>query len=236
MESKSGWSARSALACYFSLAGGIFLGAFILLLLLLLFGIILNGEDLGFPLVIISTPINELIILGITLLFARHRGAGFKALGWKKTSLGIVVIASILTIPLFFSAVGISVLEEAFFGPDPTSELVETQIMPRNGFQLVILIIFSLVLVGPCEELAFRGFIQKGFENSFGNTKGLLVTSLLFGLLHGLNTLYAIATTFVAGLILGYVWQRTGGNTIVSALMHGLNNSIAFILAYFSTV
>ncbi|MGD8564970.1 MAG: type II CAAX endopeptidase family protein [Candidatus Bathyarchaeota archaeon] len=236
MGSEHGWNARSALACYFSLAGGIILGAFVLIFLLVVFGFSPNGEDLGFPIVILATPINELIILGITVLFARNKGADFKELGWKRASLGILVIASILTIPLFFSAVGISVLEETLFGPDPGLEGYEAQVMPRNSLQLIILVIFSFVLVGPCEEIAFRGFIQKGFENSFGNMRGLLVASLLFGLLHGLNTLYAIATTFVAGLILGYVWQRTGGNTIVSALMHGLNNSIAFILAYFSTV
>jgi len=66
--------------------------------------------------------------------------------------------------------------------------------------------------------------------------KGLLISSVLFGLMHGLNTLYAIVPVFVVGLVLGYVWQRTGGNTTASALMHGVYDSIAVALAYFFSV
>ena len=65
---------------------------------------------------------------------------------------------------------------------------------------------------------------------------GLVIASVLFGLLHGLNTLYAIVPLIVGGLVLGYVWQRTGGNTNASALMHGVYDSVAIALAYFFTV
>jgi len=41
----------------------------------------------------------------------------------------------------------------------------------------------------------------------------ILITSALFRLMHGSNTLYAIVPVFVVGLVFGYVWQRTGGNT-----------------------
>ncbi len=168
MGSEHGWTARSALACYFSLAGGIILGAFVLIFLLLIFGFSPNGEDLGFPIVILATPINELIILGITVLFARNKGADFNDLGWKKASLGILVIASILTIPLFFSAVGISVLEETLFGPDPGLEGFEAQVMPRNGFQLIILVIFSLVLVGHAKRWPLEGSFKKALKIHLG--------------------------------------------------------------------
>jgi len=38
--------------------------------------------------------------------------------------------------------------------------------------------------------------------------------------MQGLNTLYVIVPVFVVGLVFGYVWQRTGGNTAASALLH----------------
>nr|NIR87227.1 CPBP family intramembrane metalloprotease [Candidatus Bathyarchaeota archaeon] len=133
-------------------------------------------------------------------------------------------------------AVGISTGEQIVFGPDPMSELVEESVAPRDSFQLVAMIALSLALVGPCEELAFRGFVQKGFENSFGKIKGLLIASVLFGLLHGLNTLYAIVPLFAVSLVFGYVWQKTGGNTTASALMHGVYDSITIAIAYFLAV
>ncbi len=65
---------------------------------------------------------------------------------------------------------------------------------------------------------------------------GLLIASVLFGLPHALDTLYAFAPAFVGGLVLGYVWQQTGGNTTASALMHGINNSISIAIMYFLAV
>lgn len=234
MENQFGWKAKLSLACYFVLVIGLLMGA--LMVELILLGMRIDYLDLPFPIAFISLPINETIVLGVTLLFARHTGANLRELGLKKASLRILTIVSVAAILLFLMGVGISVSENVVFGPDPTGELVEKTVMPRSYFQLIAMLFLSLVLVGPCEELAFRGFVQKGFENSFGKTKGLLIAAVLFGLVHGLNTLYSIVPAFAAGMVLGYVWQHTGGNTTASALMHGINNSIAITIAYFLTI
>jgi len=234
MENQSEWRAKLSLACYLVLVVGILMGSLIVELILL--GMGTDYMDLPFPIALISLPVNETIILGVTILFARHKGASLKQLGLKKASLRILTIVSVGAVLLLLMGVAISIGEDMVFGRDPTEELVEKLVMPRDSLQLIAMIALSLVLVGPCEELAFRGFVQKGFENSFGKTTGLLIASVLFGLLHGLNTLYAIVPAFAAGLVLGYVWQQTGGNTTASALMHGINNSIAIAIAYFLTV
>ena len=237
MENQSEWSGKLAWACYLALVGGILAGSFVAALVFL--GMEINPEDipdLPYPAALVSLPINEGIILGVTLLFARYKGASLKELGLKKASSRVLAIVSVVAVALFLLGVGISVGEELVFGPDPTGETYYKLVVPRDSLQLVAIIVFSLVLVGPCEELAFRGFVQRGFENSFGKLEGLLVASVLFGLLHGLNTLYAIIPTFVGGLVLGYVWQQTGGNTTASALMHGVNNSISIAIAYFLTI
>jgi len=234
MENQSEWRAKLSLACYLVLVVGILMGSLIVELILL--GMGTDYMDLPFPIALISLPVNETIILGVTILFARHKGASLKQLGLKKASLRILTIVSVGAVLLLLMGVAISIGEDMVFGRDPTEELVEKLVMPRDSLQLIAMIALSLVLVGPCEELAFRGFVQKGFENSFGKTKGLLIASVLFGLLHGLNTLYAIVPAFAAGLVLGYLWQQTGGNTTASALMHGINNSIAIAIAYFLTV
>jgi len=237
MEDQSKWKAKIALACYFALVGGILMGSFIMAFVLIgMYGLETDYMDLPFPIALISLPINESIILGVTLLFARYKGVSLRELGLKKASFRILAIVSVVAVPLFLLGVGISIGEEMVFGSDPTAELVEMSVMPRDSLQLVAMIVLSLVLVGPCEELAFRGFVQRGFENSFGKMGGLLVTSVLFGVMHGLNTLYAILPVFVVSLFLGYVWQRTGGNTTVSALMHGVYDSIAIATAYFLSV
>ena len=234
MDNQSDWKAKMALACYFALVGGTLIGS--LMVELILSGMGIDYLDLPFPFALVATPVNESIILGVTLLFAKYNGASFKELGLKKASFRILLIVSVLAVFLFLIGLGISIVEEIVFGPDPIGKLVAKSVMPRNSFQLITIIALSIVLVGPCEELAYRGFIQKGFENSFGKMKGFIIASAAFGLLHGLNTPYAIIPAFAGGLILGVIWQKTGRNTSVSALMHGMNNSISFVIAYLLAV
>jgi len=232
MENHFFWRAKTALVCYFMLAAGILIGSIIVVVILL--GLGLDFQELPFPSAFISLPINESIILGITLLFAKQKGVGLRELGLKKPNMRTIVILSFAAMFLLLLAGSISVVEEFVFGPDPDAELLVEAILPKDSFQLVALIGISLALVGPAEELAFRGFIQRGLETSFGKTAGLLIASILFGLLHGLNSLRSIIPVTVVSLFLGYVWQKTDGNTAASAWMHGLYDAIAITLAYFA--
>lgn len=226
------WKAKTALLCYILLIGGILIGGLILAAIIL--GLGFDIQELTFPSAIISLPINEGIILAITLLFAKQKGANLKKLGWKKPSLKTLVIVSLAALLLIAIATGISIVEELILGPDPEAELIVEAILPRDTLQLIALIGISMVLVGPAEELAFRGFIQRGFETSFGKTTGLLIASVLFGLLHGLNSLRSIIPVTILSLFLGYVWQKTDGNTTATAWMHGLYDAITIALAYFA--
>ncbi len=234
MENQSGWKAKIAFACYLALALGILMGGIIVAFMFL--GLGLDYQELTFPAALISIPINEGIILGITLLFAKPEGANLRKLGLKKPSIKIILIVSFAAVLLLLLAGTISAIEEVMLGPDPMAEDFVTALLPRDMFQLIAIIFLSLVLVGPVEELAFRGFIQRGFENSFGKTEGLLLASLLFGLLHGLNSLRAIIPVSVTSLVLGYVWQKTDGNTTASAWMHGIYDAITIAIAYFVSV
>lgn len=234
MENQSGWKAKIAFVCYLALAGGIFLGSIVAAFILL--GMGLDYQELTFPIALISLPINEGIILGITLIFAKHKGASLRELGLKKPKLKLLLLVSLAAFFLLLLAGTIARIEEFILGPDATAEELVQVLVPRNLLQLIAIIGLSLALVGPAEELAFRGFVQRGFENSFGKTGGLLIASVLFGLLHGLNSLRSIIPVSVVSLVLGYIWQKTDGNTTSTAWMHGLYDAIAIAIAYFAPV
>jgi len=130
MESQSVWRAKLSLFCYFALIGGLLLGSFIVAFVLIgMYGLRTDYTDLPFPIALISLPINETIFLGVTLLFARYKGAGLKELGLKKASLKVLMIVSVIAAPLLLLGVGVSIGEEMVFGPDPTAELVEKALM-----------------------------------------------------------------------------------------------------------
>jgi membrane protease YdiL (CAAX protease family) len=235
MENQPLWKAKSAILCYIALAAGIVLGSLIVAAILLGLGLdSLNLQEMSFPLALISLPITEGIILTITLLFARYKGASLRDLGLKKPRLKIMVIVSLAAVLLLILAGSIGAVEETVLGPEPDAANLTYAVLPRNGLQLIALLAISIALVGPAEELAFRGFVQRGFENSFGKVGSLLIASILFGLLHGLNSFYSILPVTIVSLFLGYVWQKTDGNTTATAWLHGLYDAIAIAISYFA--
>ena len=69
------------------------------------------------------------------------------------------------------------------------------------------------LLVGLTEELAFRGYLQQALSRGMGFWPAALVTSLIFGLLHGFNpheSVIGIAAVCGAGLIFCLGLRRTG--------------------------
>ena len=91
----------------------------------------------------------------------------------------------------------------------------------------------SILVVGPAEELLFRGVIQGGLRRSFGAAPAILIASVLFGLLHvGVDgtlpeQLAYMGVTVLLGALLGVLYERTD-NIVIPALAHGLYNAIIF--------
>ena len=96
-----------------------------------------------------------------------------------------------------------------------------------------VLQLFLIALMsGIGEELLFRGVLQTMFTHWFGGeTQGLifgvLLTSILFGLVHPINKLYVVLC-FVIGVYLGliFVWS---GNLVVPIILHAAYNFVAFL-------
>jgi len=82
--------------------------------------------------------------------------------------------------------------------------------------------ILALLALAPaiCEELAFRGYILTGLQHRGSRWGAIVVSSLLFGLTHGI--LQQSITASLVGIVIGYVAVQTG------SLLPG----IAFHLVY----
>ena len=100
-----------------------------------------------------------------------------------------------------------------------------------------LLLVGNILLIGPAEELLFRGVIQGRLRESFGPAIAIGITSLGFALSHipsywiggsdlfTLGVLFALLGIAAGGLILGTIYERTK-NLIVVALIHGLINAV----------
>jgi len=95
----------------------------------------------------------------------------------------------------------------------------------------------TILLTAPAEELLFRGLVQGLFRQAYGVVPGVVVTSLLFGVVHWValsgtgSRLTYIGVAAALGLVLGAVYEKTE-NLAVPIIVHGVYNAILFTAAY----
>jgi len=94
-----------------------------------------------------------------------------------------------------------------------------------NIINLTIIMVF---LVSPIEEMIFRSILQTRLEIVLGGREALIVTSILFGLMHsGYGSIYEIFYITLVGAVIGYLYYGTRSLPLV-ALIHGFMNVFFF--------
>jgi membrane protease YdiL (CAAX protease family) len=98
---------------------------------------------------------------------------------------------------------------------------------------LIAQLVFLAFVVGPTEELLFRGLIQTGLRESLGSW-GIVIGAVLFGFFHLINlasqplgsTALQVLTAIVIGLAFGALYDRTR-NLVGASLAHCMADSRA---------
>lgn len=104
---------------------------------------------------------------------------------------------------------------------------------------LLTLAAVSLLLVGPAEEILFRGAVQGTLRLAFGRWPAILGASVVFTAVHAgalvsqplAPGLVALAVVGLVSIALGYAFERTGSLT-VPILVHGLYDCLLLVGAY----
>jgi membrane protease YdiL (CAAX protease family) len=125
----------------------------------------------------------------------------------------------------------------AYLGFDHASNQI-IEVGREEPTVFLVLIPLSFLLVGPGEELLFRGLIQGTLRESFHPARALILASLIFAMVHvfslqGSGKLVYIGVVFTLALVLGVTYERTD-NLAVPALIHGAYNAVQFGLAYYT--
>jgi len=108
--------------------------------------------------------------------------------------------------------------------------IIETNnlIPDLSVFNLLKLSIVMILFVGLVEEVIFRSILQTRLEIVLGNKTGLIVTSILFGLMHsGYGSINEILYTSFVGFVIGYLFYRTRSLPLVT-MIHGFINVFLF--------
>ncbi|GEN46183.1 CPBP family intramembrane glutamic endopeptidase [Alkalibacillus haloalkaliphilus] len=108
------------------------------------------------------------------------------------------------------------------------SESTRSFILEINEVELTLMIlllnlVITIVVAPIFEEIIFRGFLFGRMSYKFGVTKGVIISSVLFGLLHGPNFIGATLT----GIILCLIFIKTG-SLIIPVILHMIYNIFAY--------
>ncbi|MFB6281174.1 MAG: lysostaphin resistance A-like protein [Haloferacaceae archaeon] len=107
----------------------------------------------------------------------------------------------------------------------------------ENPAFFLYMIPVSVLLVGPMEELIFRGTVQGLLRRAWGPAAAVVVASALFGVVHWVALLGTgskvsyVAIAAALGLILGAVYELSD-NLAVPAAVHGAYNAVLFGVQY----
>jgi membrane protease YdiL (CAAX protease family) len=150
--------------------------------------------------------------------------ADYLALRWttlKNVALGIV---SLFVLVAFWDT-----LSRAL-GREITPGFMGDVLKSAQGEGALWLLVIAFCIAAPIsEELMARGFLYRGWSETFLRPAGAIVlSSLAWTSLHLQYDWFFFGEVFSIGLLLGY-WRYRTGSTWLTILLHGLNNLAATV-------
>lgn len=190
--------------------------------------------------VLVSTVLLQGVAFGtVSLVYLRLRGLGVPYLGvrvptlreWLTVASGwVLALAGAVTMVVVVVVTGL----------DPAANRVG-ELGRADPLVFALLIPISFLLIGPGEELLFRGVIQNSLVEALGRIPGILLATLLFAAAHVFSLAgplsgraVTVLLLFVPGLVLALTYDYSQ-NIVVPALVHGAYNATLFALSFLGT-
>ena len=110
--------------------------------------------------------------------------------------------------------------------------------IPNNIFDLILFILMMSFLIGLPEEIMFRGFVQRSFENSLTKPAALLLTAVYFAFFHiflyilqPIIFLFSIIPFIGLSILLGLI-RNWRGDIIACIFTHLVYNSTQIFILF----
>ncbi len=213
------------------------------------FSVLIEEPQDPIGLALLATAIGQLVgFAGLSLWYLRRREFSWEQI---KTYLGVrfptlkeygIIIGAWILILILSIIVGLFLMEllpevTGTEPPEPADDPITDMIIDDPAI-VPLLMLFMFLIVGPAEELLFRGVIQGRLRERFSAGPAILFATLIFTLVHVITYIGApaqVAVTllvlFVTAIVLGIVYEYTK-NIVVVSLLHGLHNSMVILFTY----
>ncbi len=138
---------------------------------------------------------------------------------------GYVAIIPIMFLTLFATTVVINYFKLT----PPVQPIVDLLLKEKKMSMLIYASIFAAVAGPIMEEIFFRGFMYNALKKKMGILLSMLLTSIIFSLLHA--HLIGIVPILILGLLLNYLYEKTG-SLIPSIVVHITHNLASLAMVF----
>ena len=168
---------------------------------------------------IVASPAT-IAVLWIAIRMARRDFAEYLALNWPSSSELLRALA-ITAILLLAETLAVSVVGAEQISPDP-------YLSAKEAGGLLIFLIGGCIAVPVMEEFVVRGFMFRGWSQSFlGPVGSIVLTSALWAMIHTQYDWFGRFWIFVTGLALGNFRWRSN-STWLPVMVHSAINIFIF--------
>ncbi len=147
----------------------------------------------------------------------------------KRTNIALPFIVSLLTFVTFFCSLNFINMITHFLSQ---GLVAPTSSVPLANFgQFLLSVLFFAVVPAVVEELLFRGLIFNGLKNSFNAKIAVILSSIIFTLIH--FSIFQTVYQLILGVVLSLILLFTN-SLLLTMLMHFLNNFLIVFISYLS--
>jgi hypothetical protein len=188
--------------------------------------------------------IGFLISMLLMLLVFKYQKKSFADIGLKKPRswirtvlLGVLLALGIL---LFFLSVLNPIIQEFF--PIVEKDITRFASLKGNTPLFIVGILSAVITAGFGEEIIWRGYILKNLAFLFGGKKiswvlALLITSVVFGLLHFYQGPVGVIQTGITGFFLGLIFIYNGKQRLwLNIVVHSVIDCISLTAIYMGAI
>ena len=210
---------------------GIMIGTALFLVPALVFGALVSGIDfsgMSFGAQILITTLLGTGIPCWIIYHLRKKKTNIDSFSFTIENPRIIPLIVLVAIPLNLGIAGplVELVPMNDFFRDMIREMMREMASDQGLWMFIALVIAAPVL----EELIFRGIMLDGLLRIYSPTKAVIVSSLLFGLIH-LNPAQFVGGALVGGFM-GWVYVHTR-SVMATILIHASFNLTAFTEGYF---
>ena len=159
-------------------------------------------------------------------LFLRRKGCVIEPMSFSLRLSPMLVPIVFVGVTVCFAMAQINtMIVDVFDYSDFVSDLMDETMGEMAPYEIVLNFIVISVVPAFCEEFLFRGAILANCR-PFGRTNAVLISAVLFALMH--QNAGQLLYTFAAGIVLGLVYEYTG-SIWNCTILHLFNNFISIV-------